>query len=188
MILNNLFKKSILAVLIACSGVVWLNEWHQYGYTSGAIDFPPVSNWWRDTAIIFIPVMLAVWVANAFAQWFIDRSNGRMSPSTRVLIVAAFLAVMTSLSIILMENNRTIWTGIGNELAFLAGICGALYPDGNLLLGVLQWFFPSYQAMRFHILLQDGFNLMLVNLTITIFLILIMEGIVNTLRSAEQIG
>lgn len=176
MIFNTLPKMSVLAIFIACGGVVWLNEWHQYGYSSTALTFPSVSSWLRDSMIVLIPVMLAVWLGIALAQRIINRFDQRMSPSTQSILTAAILGGMTSLTIILMENNRTIWTGISNELAILASICGTLYPNGNLLLNTLQGAFPSYQATRYHILLQDGFYLTLVNLAITIILIFILEG------------
>ena len=176
MILNTLPKMSALAIFIAFGGVVWLNEWHKYGYSSIELTFPPVSSWLRDSMIVLIPVMLAVWLSIALAQRIINRFDQRMSPSTQSILTAAILGGVTSLTIILVENNRTIWTGISNELAILVSICGTLYPNGNLLLNTLQWAFPSYQATRYHILLQDGFYLALVNLTITIFLIFILEG------------
>lgn len=185
MILNTLPKKSALAVLIAYGSIVWLKEWHQYVYTRSAINFPPVSSWLRDSMIVLIPVMLAVWVGVAIAQWLIERSKGRMSPSTQSILAAAILGGVTSSTIMLIENTRIFWTGIGNELAYLASICRILYPNGNLLLSILRWIFPSYQALRFHILLQDGFNLALVNLTITILLILILEGFVRVGNSHE---
>jgi hypothetical protein len=82
---------------------------------------------------------------------------------------------MTSITISLMESTRGIGTGIGNEFLFLASICNKVYPNGNLLLSTLKWIFPGARALRYHILVQDGFNLALVNLTIIILLILILE-------------
>ena len=183
MILNTLPKKSVLAVFIAYGGVVWLNQWHQYGYSSAAITFPPVSSWMRDSAIALIPVMLAVWIGTAFAQWLVDRFHQRMSPSTQSFLLAAILSGATSLAFMVIENSKLIWTGIGNELVFLSTICRTIYPNGNLLLSILQRAFPVYQALRFHILIQDGINLALVNLTITILLILILEGLVKAFSS-----
>ncbi len=179
MILNTLLRKSVLAIFIACGGVAWLNEWHQYGYSSTAIIFPPVSSWMRDSMIVLIPIMFAVWASMTFAEWIINRFTQHLSPSTQSILTAAILGGVTSLTIVLMENNRAIWTGISNELAILASICKTLYPNGNLLLSSLQWALPSYEATRYHILLQDGFYLALINLTITVLLILILEGFSN---------
>ena len=108
MLLNTLQKKSVLAVILAYSGVVWLKAWHQYGYSRSAIVFPFASNWLRDSMVILIPVLLAVWGGVALAQWLIDRFNGRMSSSTQSILMASILGGMTSLTIILMENNRAI--------------------------------------------------------------------------------
>ena len=179
MILNTLPKKFALSTLIACCSVVWLNTWHQYGYSRSAINFPPISNWFRDSMIVLIPVMLAVWVSIALTQWLIGRSNGRMSPSTQSMLAAAILGGMTSITIMLIENYRIIGTGIGNEFVFLASICNRLYPNGNLVLSILKWMFPGTRALRFHILLQDGLYLMLFNLAITILLIILLEGFVR---------
>ena len=176
MIFNTLPRKSILAIFIACGGVAWLNEWHKYGYSSAEVTFPPVSHWLRDSAIVLLPVMLAVWLGIEFAQRIINRFKQQMSPFTQSILVATLLGGATSLAFLLIENNRIIWTGISTELSFLVSICQTLYPNGNLLLRTLQWVFPSYQATRYHILLQDGFYLMLVNLAITIFLIFVLEG------------
>lgn len=175
MILNTMPRKIALAILIAFGSVVWLNTWHQYVYTRSRVDFPPVSNRLRDTLIILIPVMLAVWIGAALTQWIINRSNGRMSLSTQSMLTAGILGGMTSISISLMESARSIGTGIGNQFLFLASICNKIYPNGNLLLSTLKLIFPGARALRYHILIQDGFNLALVNLTIIILLILVME-------------
>lgn len=185
MILNTVPRKLALAILIAFSSVVWLNTWHQYVYTRSRVDFPPVSNTLRDALIILIPVLLAVWIGVALTQWIINRSNGRISVSTQSILAAGTLGGMTSITISLMESTRGIATGIGNEFVFLASICNRVYPNGNLLLSILKWAVPGSRALRFHILLQDGFNLALVNLAITILLILIMEGFVRTGNSHE---
>lgn len=186
MILNSLFKKSALAVIFAYGGVAWLNIWHQYNYSRSALVFPPISNWLRDSLILLLPVMLAVWAGIALAQWLINRSGERMSLSTQYILTAAILGVVTSVTIIVMENTRIFFTGLGNEIAILASICRNLYPDGNFLLNNLQKLFSDYQAIRLHILLQDGFNLALVNLTITVVLILILEGSVSLGKSHEM--
>ncbi len=186
MILNTLPKKSVLAIFIAYVGVIWLNEWHKYSYSTVEITFPPVSNWLRDSVIVLLPVMLAVWLGLAFAQWIINRFKQQLSPFTQAILVATLLGGATSLAFMLIENNRIIWTGISTELSFLVSICRTLYPNGNLLLSTLQWAFPSYQATRYHILLQDGFYLALVNLAVTIFLIFIMEGFSRVGNSRDQ--
>jgi hypothetical protein len=175
--LNTLPKKIALAILIAFGSVVWLNTWHQYVYTRSQIVFPPVSNRLRDTLIILIPVMLAVWIGAALTQWIINRSSGRMSVSTQSILAAGILGGLTSITISLMESTRGIGTGIGNEFIFLASICNRVYPKGNLLLSTLKWIFPGPRAVQYHILLQDAVNLMLFNLTIIILLIIIVEGI-----------
>lgn len=177
MILNTLSRKSILAVFIAHGSVLWLNRWHQYGYSTSPINFPPFSSWWRDSMIVFLPVMLAVWIGVWFSQLIIDRSSQRMTPFTQSMLIAGILGGGTSIMIALMESSRVVWTGFGNEFVFLTNICGKLYPNGNLLLNTLQWILPDTRAVRFHILLQDWSNLALINLAITILAILILEGI-----------
>lgn len=176
MLLNTLPRKFSLAIFIAFGSVVWLNKWHQYVYTRSRVDFPPVSNWLRDSMIILLPVLLAIWIGVALAEWITNRSNGRMSPSTQSIVTAAILGGMTSITISLIESARGIGTGIGNEFIFLASICNRVYPNGNLLLSILKWVVPGAQALRFHILLRDGTNLMLFNLAITVLLIMLMEG------------
>lgn len=179
MILNTIPQKSMLTVFIACGSVMWLKTWHQYGYSRSPISFPPFSSWWRDTLVIVIPVLLAVWIGILFAQRLIDRSKKRMSLLTQSALMAIILGGLTSIAIMFIENSKVIWTGIGNEYVFLASICSALYPDGNTLLSILQWIVPGYRALRLHILLQDGLNLMLFNLAITVLLIMLLDLFVN---------
>ena len=177
MILNTVPRKLALAILIAFGSVVWLNTWHQYVYTRSRVNFPPVSNTLRDTLIILIPVLLAVWIGVALTQWIINRSSGQMSPSTQSMLTAGTLGCLTSITVTLMESIRGIGTGIGNEFIFLASICNTTYPNGNVLLSTLKWIFPGARALRLHILLQDGANLMLFNLALTVLLIMLMEGL-----------
>ncbi|MBK8419559.1 hypothetical protein [Candidatus Villigracilis saccharophilus] len=186
MILNTLTKKSVLAIFIACGGVIWLNEWHQYGYSSTELIFPSVSSWLRDSMIVLIPVLLAVWFGLRLAQWIIDRIDHKLSPSTQAILAATLLGGATSLAFLLIENNQIILTGISTELAFIVSICRNLYSDGNFLLSALLWAFPGYLATRYHILLQDGFYLALVNMTITIFLMFILEGVAGVGNSRNH--
>lgn len=176
MILNTLPRKSMLAIVIAAGSVLWLNKWHQYGYSASPITFPPFSSWLRDSLIVLLPVMLAVWSGVWLAQMFIDRSSQRMTPFTQYMLIAGILGGVTSIIIALMESSRVVWTGFGNEFVFLTNICGKLYPNGNLLLNTLQWILPDTRAVRFHILLQDWSNLVLIDLAITILTILALEG------------
>jgi hypothetical protein len=188
MILNTLPKKITLAILIAFGSVVWLNTWHQYVYTNSRIAFPPVSNRLRDTLIILIPIMLAVWIGVALTQWIINRSSGRMSISTQSILAAGILGSLTSLTISLIESIRGTGTGIGYEYIFLASICNRVYPKGNLLLSTLKWIFPGPRAVQYHILLQDGVNLMLFNLAIIILMMILLEafGYVKARNSYAQ--
>ncbi len=176
MILNTFSRKFALAIFIAFGSVLWLNKWHQYVYTRSRVDFPPVSNWLRDSMIILLPVLLAVWIGVALTEWITNRSNGRMSASTQSILAAAILGGMTSITISLIESTRGIGTGIGNEFIFLASICNRVYPNGNLLLSILKWAVPGSQALRLHILLRDGANLMLFNMAIAVLLIMLLEG------------
>jgi hypothetical protein len=177
MTVNTPRKQFILAIFIACGSVLWLNQWHQIGFTRTPIAFPPVSTWWRDTLILLVPVLLAVWLGSALAQRLAERFAGRFSPSMQILLAAVLLGGLTTAVILTVENSRIIWTGIGNELAFLANICGRLYPNGNWMLELLQSALPLSQAARYHILIQDGWNLLLLNGGVSLLVILVAEEI-----------
>jgi hypothetical protein len=172
-------RKTALSVLIAYFSIIWLNEWHQYNFSRSPIVFPPVSNWLRDALIVALPVMLGVWAGISITRWLIACFRGRMSPSAQSMLMASILAGFTSSAILLIESTRAIGTGIGNEFLFLIGVCSSRLSKGSLVLNVLDHIFPRTQALRLHILLQDGFYLALVNLTIVIFLIIILEGSVQ---------
>ncbi len=182
MIINSLIKKSALAVLIAYGSVVWLTMWHEFGYGT-RMSFPSNSSWPRDTMIILLPVMLAVWASMGLAQWLINRSQGRMSPGSQSMLTASLLGGLTTLSIILMESSRIFRTGIGNEVAIQVSVCRKIPLDSNLLLKTLLGILPSPQALRYHVLLQDGIYLALINLGLAIVLMLILEGFVRARNS-----
>jgi len=184
MTLNTLPKKSALAVLIASGSVFWLTMWHEFGYNNTRMIFPSNSSWSRDTMIILLPVLLAVWISIAFSQWLINRSHGSMSASTQSLLTASILGGLTTLSVILLESSRFFRTGIGNGIAIQLSLCRRISPATSFLLRTLLGIFPSSQAFRYHIFLQDGIYLALINVGITIFLILILEGLMRRKRSS----
>ena len=173
--LNTLPRKLILASLLAFGSVRWLNIWHQYGFSRSPIDFPVVSSWWRDSFALFLPIVLAVWLGNVIAEGFMRVSVGRISASTQSMLAAAILSIITTLTVIAVEGNRNLATGIGNEFIILASLCGKLYPQGTMLLNMLKLIFPSVLALQYHTLIQDGINLFFVNLALTILMLLLTE-------------
>ena len=175
MVFNTLPKKFAVSILIACGSIVWLNKWHQYVYTRSRIDFPPVSNWVRDSILVLIPIMLAVWAGAILTQRITDRFGNWMSASTQSMVTASILGSMSTMMILLVEGSRNMATGIGYEFVFLASICNRVYPNGNTLLDILKRVFPGAQALRLHILLRDGANLALFNLAIIILVIMLHE-------------
>ena len=188
MIFNTLFKKAVLAVLIAISSVAWLNAWHHYGFSRRPINFPQFSSWWRDAAIILLPVMLAVWLGIALAQALVKRFGASASPSTHSFLIATILGGVSTFAILLAETSKLIQTGIGIQYSFLTGICRVLYPGGNIVLKLLEAVFPEYRSVRYHILLQDGLNLILVNLAVTVLLILILEVFANNESTQAELN
>ena len=176
--LNTLPKKSALAVLIAFGSIMWLNKWHEYVYSRGAVKFPPVSNWLRDSLIVLIPIMLAVWLGVALIEWLNHRFGERMAPTGQTILAAAILGSLTSLATILIEINRALQTGISSQFSFVASICTRIYQSGTFgyfLLSILKSTFGG-EGLRIHIMLQDGFNLALINLALVILLIMILEA------------
>lgn len=160
---------------MAGTSILWLKAWHQYGFSRTRIAFPPFSNWGRDSKIVLLPVLLAVWVGVALAQMLITRSGNKFTVSTNTILVACILAGIGTAAVILVEGSRVIGTGIGNEYVFLTSVCTNLYQDGNVLLNILRWMIPGTRALRLHILLQDGIYLAAVNLAVVIFLVFILE-------------
>ena len=172
--LNTLFRKSTLAVLITFGSIIWLNKWHEYVYSHGAVKFPPVSNWLRDSLIVLIPIIIAVWLGFVLIEWFTHRFGERLTPTGQIVLTATILGCLTSLATILIEANRAIQTGISSQFSFVASICTRLYPTGTFILNTLKSMFGG-EGLRIHILLQDGFNLALINLALTILILMIME-------------
>lgn len=71
------------------------------------------------------------------------------------------------------------------SLSFCRIFAEKIFSRNNILLNVLQGFFPDYRAVQLHILMQDGFYLMLFNLVVTILFILVMEGMLSV-KSARN--
>lgn len=183
MIIDTLPKKFSLAVLISFGSVVWLYTWHEYGFSRTPLLFPPFSNESRDALIILIPVMLGVWISVQLTKWIVELTGRRMSTSNQAILAALITTSLITTLVMSIEGTRTIRTGFGNEFIFISSICGRLYPNGNWLLSLLRAIFPGLLALRLHILLQDGFNLALVNLAIIILSTLLMEGIGKVSKS-----
>ena len=182
--IDTFSKKMALAIMTACGGVLWLKIWHQYIYTRNPASFPPASTWLRDSMVVFIPVVLAVWTGSGISQSLL--AHPRLdSPSTRSVMSVFILGGLASVAIVLIEGSRFFLTGIGNEFVFLSNICGKIFSRSNILLNVLQSFFPDYRAVQLHILMQDGFYLILFNLVVTILFILVMEGMLSV-KSARN--
>jgi hypothetical protein len=185
---HTMFRQVALTIFLAFGSVFWLTKWHQYGYTSSPITFPPVSTWWRDALILLLPVTLAVWLGSLLIQRLAERSARRFSPFEQTILAAFIISGLTTAAVLLVENSRIVWTGIGNELSFLANICGSLYPNGNLLLDFFQSAFPISQATRLHVLLQDGMNLVIFNWGISLLVVLVLGGVRNSIAQHEQTG
>jgi hypothetical protein len=119
--------------------------------------------------------MLAVWLGVALIEWLNNRLGERLAPTGQTILAAVILGSMTSLATTLIEINRVIQTGIGSQFSFVASICTRLYPGGTFILNILKRMFGG-QGLRIHIMFQDGFNLALINLTLIILLVMIMEA------------
>ena len=182
--INTNSRKFLLSILIAYGGVLWLNVWHQLGHNHGLISASPVLFWLRDSSIVLLPVMLAVWVAAAIIQRLSDRSNGGMPPLAHSLLSVGIMSILTSLPFIMIESNHSFRTGIGNGIAIQLSLCRRIPPATSFLLRTLLGIFPSPQAFRYHIFLQDGIYLALINVGISIFLILILEGFMRRKNSS----
>ncbi len=177
MISKNVYQKIFLAVVFAMGDVLWLKIWHQYGYSDFPLIFPYLSSWWRDAFIVLFPVALAVWVGAYLAERILDRSPWQITGSSRSVITAFLLGTMASAVFAIVENDKQILTGFGNEFVYLTSICGALYPEGTFFLDLLKSLLTDIKAFRMHILLQDWFYLALFNFAITVLWMLISEGL-----------
>jgi hypothetical protein len=167
------FKNLLLAILITYGGVLWLNVWHQLGHNHGLVSASEVLSWLRDSTIILLPVMLAVWSAFAIVQWLINLSNGRMSPLAQSILSVAFTSILTSAVFILIESNRGSQTGLANDFALSVSICSTIYSTGIKKLGTLMLGFSNFDVTRIYIMLQDLAGLMLVSMSVTFLLPLI---------------
>ncbi len=177
--LNTLTRKFSIAAWIAVGSVIWLNYWHAYGYSTAPLEFPAwSSSWQRDALIVFLPVLIVVWLGIELHEKLWERAADRLSASTLAMYAAALLSVFSTIVVILVEASRNlISTGISVQLSFVASLCTRLYPKGNLLLNFIRWLVPDSRYLRIHFLIQDGINLMLMNLALIIILVMFMEGL-----------
>lgn len=95
--INSTSKKFLLAFLIAYGGVLWLNVWHRIGHSYGMMGSEPMLSWLRDSVIVLLPVLLAVLIGTAAAQWLGRLSNGRMPPLAQ-----------TSLSVVFVDRKSVV--------------------------------------------------------------------------------
>ena len=122
--------------------------------------------------------MLAVWLGVVIIEWLNHRLGERLAPTGQTILAAAILGSLSSLDTILIEINRALQTGISSQFSFVASICTRIYQSGTFgyfLLSILKSAFGG-EGLRIHILLQDGFNLALINLALIILSIIIMEA------------
>jgi hypothetical protein len=120
---------------------------------------------------------LAVWLGVALIEWLNARFGARIAPAGQTILTAAILGSLTSLATILIEINRALQTGISSQFSFVASICTRVYQSGTFgyfLLSILKSTFGG-EGLRIHIMLQDGFNLTLINLALIILSIMVME-------------
>ena len=159
--LDTISKKITLSILIAFGGVLWLNIWHQIGHSHEAIGASPMVYWLRDSFILLLPVMLAVWTFAAIAQRLRDRSNGRISPIMRSALSVGVLGVFTSVIFISIETNRVFRMGIGNDFALVVSICRTINSAGFQLVDTIFRGFSNIETTRIHVMLQDWSTLVL---------------------------
>ena len=170
--INSNSRKLLLTILIAYGGVLWLNVWHQIGHSHGTIGLSPLLYWLRDSIIILLPVMLAVWTGTAITQWLSDRSNGRMSPFAQSSLSVVLMGLLTSVAFIMIESNHSLRTGIGNDFALEVSICRTINSASYQMVETLFRSFSDFQIARIYVLLKDGISLILANMGITVLLTL----------------
>lgn len=184
--LNTTARKFSIAAVIALGSVVWLNYWHEYGYSSAPLEFPTWSLTWRwDALIVFLPVLIVIWLGTALNDALLGRVAERMSASSQAILAATLLSVFSTIAVVLVEaSRRLISTGISVQLSFVASLCTRLYLKGNLLLSFIKWLIPDSRYLRVHFLVQDGINLVLMNLALIIIVGMLMEAL--TLLRTER--
>ena len=170
---NTLSKKIVLTVLVAFGGILWLNVWHQIGHSHEVIAASsPILNWLRDSVILLLPVMLAVWIGTVIAQWIGARSNGRISILAQSSLTIALVGILTSIVLVVVEANRFLRTGIGNDFALMVSVCRTINSSSFQIVDAIFSNFSRFETARLHVILQDLSSLTLVNLVITLLAML----------------
>ena len=178
--INKSSRIFLLALLMTYGSLLWLNVWHEISYQYGVLKLSPFRNLFSDSALVFLPVIAAVWVAASIIQWITDGFDGRMSPKLQTVFSVLIPSLLVSAVLLMVENNRNLHTGIGRDLSLAVSICGSIHADGfsfpwNLIMGEV----PSYQSYRVYVLLQDAANLLLANLGIALLFALSIEKVEN---------
>ena len=170
--INTNSKKLLLALLLAYGGVLWLNVWHQIGHSYGTIGSSPVVYWLRDSVIVLLPALLAVFLGTGLSQWLGNRSNGRLSPRAQNFLSVVFVSGLSALAFVLIESNPSLRTGIGNDFALEVSICRTINSTSFQMVDSLLRNFSDFQVARFYVMLKDGVSLFAVAMGITVLMIL----------------
>ena len=176
--INKNSRIFLVALLTTFVSLLWLNIWHEINYQYGVFNLSPFRNLFSDAALVFLPILAAVWVSASIVQWIIGGFEGRLSSKLQIALSVIIPSLLISAILLVVENSRGFQTGIGKDLALAVSICGSIHADGfsfpwNFLFGGL----PTYQGYRVFVLLQDSANLFLANLSVFLLFVLTIEKV-----------
>lgn len=175
--INSNTRMFFFALLAALVSVLWLNAWHQSNFSYGIPGIAPFRNWMSDTAIMFLPAILAVWLGQTVLKWLVDRSAGRLSEPAQKTLSIIILGLLVSAVVIWIETSKSVQTEVGKGLELAISVCRSTHISSLAILRSWLNDLSSYQASRVYVISQDLASLILVNLGITILFSLSVEKI-----------
>lgn len=187
--INTNVRMFFFALLTAWVSVLWLNAWHQVSFNYSIPGIAPFRNWMSDTAIVFLPSILAVWLGMSIQKWAVERSAGRLSEPAQTALSVIILSLLVSAAILWIETSRSFQTEIGKGLSLSISICGSSHLNAPIL-GAWLKTLPTFQGARIYVTLQDLASLILSTVGTSIlffFLVEKVEAVWASLRMRSNI-
>ena len=175
--INSSKRMFFFALLAALVSILWLNIWHQSSFSYSIPGIAPFRNWMSDTAIMFLPAILAVWFGQTIQKWLVESSAGRLSEPSQKVLSVIILGTLISAAVLWIETSKGIQTEVSKGLELAISVCRSTHANSLAILGFGLNDLSAYQASRIYVITQDLAGLILVNLGISILFSLSVEKI-----------
>lgn len=164
---QSIFGKVLLSLVLAYGGVLWLGVWHHVSHEFTSPAAQPVMNWLRDSAIVLLPVMLAVFAGTTLVQGLDKLTKGRLPSALQNVLSVLLAGFFSAAALVWIESGTFLQTGIGRDYAFEVSICRAINSTSFQAVDAFFSSLSDFQVARLYVSLKDFSSLLVVNLGLT---------------------